>query len=260
MDRLVESTPRITDERGTEIFWDCVSKLASLGEEFVLTSEDFELGPFYNATGHQGTTGLGVKSGKLWQVITFNRNMLREGLEDLYLNTVYHELCHAVVNKYMIVNNIISLDEKNDMVVNDQEFFDKVQDNKGHGGMWLELAEKVTKAFNLAIPITANCSESEVEALLAANDDIEPVMELACRNCDSHMTFLSFDPAELPDLPFLVTLYASTRDGFPNHFCKKCDGTLYIILRDEKFKDILEKAVKEFAIPIMFMRMMGGML
>jgi len=260
MDRLIESTPRIADEKGAEIFWDCVSKLASLGEEFILTSEDFELGPFYNATGHQGTTGLGVKNDKFFQVITFNRNMLREGLEDLYLNTVYHELCHAVVNKYMILHNIISMDEKKDMVINDQEFFNKIHDNDGHGGMWLELAEKVTKAFNLVIPITAHCSDSEVESLLTANDDIEPVMEIACRNCDTHMKFLAFDKAELPEIPFLIFLYASTRDEFPNHFCKKCNGTLYIIIRDERFKALLEEGVKAMAIPIMFMRITGGMM
>ena len=187
--------------------------------------------------------------------------MLREGLEDLYLNTVYHELCHAVVNKYMIVHNIIGLKEDgSDVIVNDQEFFDSVQEDAGHSGMWLEVATKVTSAFNLVIPITPHCSDEEVKNLIAANDDIEPVMEIACRNCDTHVTFLSFDPAELPELPFLVTLYASTRDSFPNHFCKKCDGTLYIIIRDERFKDLLEKAVKEFAVQIMFMRMMGGML
>ena len=260
MENLIESTLRISDERGAEIFWDCVAKLANLGEDFALTAEDFELGPFYNATGHQGTTGLGIKDDKFFQQLTFNRNMLREGLEDLYLNTVYHELCHAVVNKYMITHNIIGIDERKEMIINDHEFFDTVKQNDGHGGMWLELADKVTKAFGLAIPIMAHCSEGEVEALLAANDDIEPVLEINCRDCDNSMKFLALDKTELPEFPFLMFLYASTKDDFPNHFCKKCHGTLYIIVREEWLKLLLEKAVEEMAGPIMLMRLFGGKL
>ena len=131
--------------------------------------------------------------------------MLREGLEDILINTIYHELLHVVYNKYAIENKLVGWDENGKLFQADE--FKEVQAHGGHWGKWLEWADYISKELNLTLPITANCAANEVERLIKANDDIEPAVEIYCTNWDNKMSFLSVSETtiehEFPE-PFIL--------------------------------------------------------
>ena len=108
----------------------------------------------------------------------------------------------------------------------------------------------MTEKLHLALPITPYCADDEVKRLLAANDDIKPAVEIYCLNCSNRVKFLSISPMaldnEFPELPILFELYLSTKEKISNNLCGKCKGTLYIIIRDEKFEELLSEKLDEF--------------
>jgi len=241
------SLPRIAESRVAEIVKECVQVLNNIGPDFYLSEDDFEFAGLFEATGLQGQTGLGTDDGQTFkQKVLFNANLLREGLENAYLNTIYHELLHVIVNKYMIEHNIIKLDEKGDFKVLDEKFFKAIEEDNGHGGLWLELAVRVNKVLGLEIPITPYCNKREVNAVIEASieDYGEFAIEITCQNCDSSLKLLSAtNREELPVLPMLIEMYLDTKEKRSNKFCKKCGGTLYIIIRDNRLIDYLEDKI-----------------
>ena len=86
---------------------DAVNIMERCIEEFndkifpVVSDENFRFSfePFYAATSRQGTTSFGYDQdeGHFVCKISFNKNLLREGLEDIFINTIWHELCHYAV-------------------------------------------------------------------------------------------------------------------------------------------------------------------
>lgn len=254
--QLIESLPKIPKDKVEKIIYDCMEHLSSLSPDFLLTKDDFKFGGLFEATGLQGQTGLGCRAGKFIQVLTFNTNLFREGLEDLYLNTVYHEFLHVIVNKYMIAHNIIRLIENDQFMVVNREFFDKVQDDNGHGGLWLEYATRINKILNLNIPITPYCSDENMQKVLdsSLDDYTEPAVEIVCQDCGIGKKFLTVNVEELPRGFGLLAMYYDTVHKNTNHFCKKCNGTMYIIIRDQKFKAFMDNALEEHTIELMFYR------
>ena len=247
--KFLESA-RIPEEKGNAIFQECVNSLASLGDIFKLTSDDFVFAGWYEATNLQGQTHMSGKDGKFdIQQVALNSHMLREGLEDILINTIYHELLHVVYNKYAIANNLLGWTDDGSETYTTPEW-DEVQEHGGHWGKWLEWAKEVSEKLHLVLPITPYCAADEVERLIAANDDIEPAVEVYCLSCDNRVKFLSISPTaldnEFPELPILFELYYSTKEKIPNNLCGKCHGTLYIIIRDEKFRDLLDEKLDEF--------------
>lgn len=251
---LIESLPKISKDKVTEIIYGCMEHLSSLSSDFLLTKDDFEFGGLFEATGLQGQTGLGQTGGKFKQMVSFNANMFREGLEDIYLNTIYHEFLHVIVNKYMILNNIITLDKEGQLKINNKEFFNAVEDNNGHGGLWLEYAVRVNKVLNLNIPITPYCSDENMQKVFTSSlDDYEePAIEIVCQNCSAGTKFLTVKVEELPSGFGLLAMYYDTVHKNTNHFCKKCNGTMYIIIRDPKFKAFMDNALEEHTMELMF--------
>jgi len=254
MTGLIESLPKLSEDRITNIIYTCMEHLNSLGTDFAITKDDFEFGGLFEATALQGQTGLGADNGKFTQVVTFNANMFREGLEDLYLNTIYHEFLHVIAHKYMIINHIIEIDQNGELKVNDEAFYKAEESDRGHGGIWLEYAIRLNKVLNLNIPITPYCSEKSVQQVLDASiDDYDtPPVEIVCQDCDLHRIFLTVRPEELPDGFGLMAMYYDTIHKNKNHFCKKCNGTLYIIIRDAKFKAFLDKMIEQYSLALMF--------
>ena len=252
--QLIESLPKIPQDRVIEIIYECMEHLSSLSPDFLLTKDDFEFGGLFEATGLQGQTGLGRADGKFKQVVTFNANMFREGLEDIYLNTVYHEFLHVIVNKYMILNNIIALNGQGGLQVNNKEFFEAVEDNNGHGGLWLEYAVRANKVLDLNIPITPYCSEENMKKVLDSSFDdyAGPAVEISCQDCGAGTKFLTVNVEELPRGFGLLAMYYDTVHKNTNHFCKKCNGTMYIIIRDPKFKAFMDNALEEHTMELMF--------
>ena len=255
--QLIKSLTKINKNKVTEIIYQCMEHLSSLSPDFSLTADDFEFGGLFEATGLQGQTGLGQTGGKFKQVISFNANMFREGLEDIYLNTIYHEFLHVIVNKYMISNNIIALDENGQLKINNREFFKAVEDNKGHGGLWLEYAVRANKALNLTIPITPYCSDESMQKVLdsSLDDYEEPAIEIVCQDCGAGNKFLTVNVEELPSGFGLLAMYYDTVHKNINHFCKKCNGTMYIIIRDAEFKAFMDRMLDDHAMELLFYKM-----
>jgi len=251
--QLIESLPKISENRVIEIVHKCMEQLSAISPDFLLTTDDFEFGGLFEATGLQGQTSLGQTDGKFKQVVTFNANMFREGLEDIYLNTIYHEFLHVIVNKYMILNNIIALDKNGQLKINNKKFFESVEDNKGHGGLWLEYAVRANKVLNLTIPITPYCSDASMQKVLdsSLDDYEEPAIEIVCQDCGAGNKFLTVNVEELPGGFGLLAMYYDTVHKNINHFCKKCNGTMYIIIRDPKFKAFMDDALDAHAMELM---------
>lgn len=256
---LTESLPKLSEDKIWEIVASCCATLSAIGPEFEVSMADFERGDLYEATGLQGQTGLGARGDQFIQVLKFNVNLFREGLEDAYLNTVYHELLHVIVNKYMIKNGFIKVINNNQFQVINKEEFNKIQDDNGHGGRWLELAIRANKVLGLAIPITPYCSEREFNAVYNASieDGQEAAFEIRCQDCGIGNKYLVINPEELPELKFLLMLYFDTKNKNKNSVCKKCGGTVYIIIRDAAFKAFLDKRLEELTGLIQMMKMFG---
>ena len=248
--RLLESLPKIPEDRIIEIIESCIDHLGSLSPDFILTYDDFTFAGFYEATGCQGVTSLGYTDDGLnfEQVVRFNINMFREGLEDIYLNTIYHELLHVLVNKYMILNHIIVMTGVNQHAVVDEKFYSDVSFNEGHGGLWLEYAKRANELLNLVIPISSHCSDAELKRVFDASiDDYgEPGVEITCQDCNSSDKFLVANPFETPINPAVLCIYYDTINKNKNSFCANCNGTLYITIRDKEFKALMDAALKDY--------------
>lgn len=258
--KLVESAPKLSEGKIWEIVVNCCKTLSAIGPDFEVSESDFVKGEFFNATGLQGQTGLGAQNNEFFQQLSFNSNLFREGLEEAYLNTIYHELIHVIVNKYLISNNIIEIASGNMLHIINKEEFDKIQDNNGHGGRWLELAVRANKVLGLSIPITPYCNDREVEAVFNASieESQEIPIEIDCQDCNFNRKFLSINLEELPSPGALMKLYLDTKYQKRNDACKKCGGTLYIIIRDQKFKDFLESQIEAFMVFIQARHLFGA--
>ena len=255
--KLTEATAMHSREDGEKIFWECVKNLNALGEEFTLTPDDFKFAGWFRATALQGQTRFYFDN-EAKQEVTLNELMLREGLEDMLLNTIYHELIHVVVNKLMLTLGIVNFDrmkQHEDPVVN-HEIFDPLQEAGGHEWKWLEYAAIANEKLGLRIPITPECSDKEVADLLAANDDIQPVIEIYCTQCGASQKFLTLNDKEIP-APVVLGIYADTKTKNENHACKKCQGTLYIKVEDEQLRQKLDVAVERYIGMRAFMRLFG---
>ncbi|MBP5693853.1 MAG: hypothetical protein J6X03_00110 [Bacilli bacterium] len=220
---------------------------------------DFGQGELFEATGMQGQTRLGLKGGAFFQELAFNANMFREGLEDIYLNTVYHELLHVIVNKYMIEHGIIKL-VNDDVEVVDKEFFEAMEQDDGHGGMWLELAVRANKVLDLAIPITSHCNDTEMEKVFMSSiDDYDDyAFEIVCQDCGYGHKWLTVNPHELPDPTFLLAVYHDTKKKLTNSCCKKCGGTMYIDIKDKLFEEFIDKKLRELMFAAMMAKLFGA--
>lgn len=98
--KLKEGAASLDTSKVVDLIQECVHNFSNL--IFPVKSDDnfeFSFGNFYGATYRQGTTSFGYDEdlGSFICKISFNGNLLREGLEDLFINTVYHELCHYAV-------------------------------------------------------------------------------------------------------------------------------------------------------------------
>lgn len=245
---LIESLPKLSEDKVWEIVVNCCKTLSAIGPEFEVSEADFERGQFYEATGLQGQTILEVMNGSFFQQLRFNSNLFREGLEDAYLNTIYHELIHVIVNKYIVKNNFVEITRGNMFHIVNKEEWAKIHEDNGHGGRWLELAVRANKVLGLKLPITPYCSEREFEAVFNASieDNQEAALEIRCQACGSGMSYLTVNMDELPSIGCLMQLYYDTKHQKQNNVCKKCHGTMYIIIRDQKLKNFLEDKLGMF--------------
>lgn len=233
--------------------------MSAIGPDYEVSMDDFEQGELFEATGLQGQTALGARGDHFIQILSFNANLFREGLEDAYYNTVYHELIHIIVNKYLINNGFIQVSNGNQFQVINKEEFNKIQADNGHGGRWLELAVRVNKALDLVIPITPYCSDREMEAVFNASleDEQEAALEIRCQDCGVGNRYLTVNPQELPDPMFLLMVWFDTKNQNKNSICKKCGGTVYIIIRDKEFEQFLDARLDEMLGFIQMMKFFG---
>lgn len=257
--KLQEASAHVSKERGEEIFWECVETLSNLGPEFKLEpNKDFTFGGWFAGTGLQGQTRFSGEPTGFKQDVILNQNMLREGLYDMFINTIYHELLHVVVNKMLIDTGVLVLpaEQGGDPVAN-HELFDQLQAAGGHAWKWLDYAAIVTDKLGLAIPITPNCMDKELYALIDANDDLEPACVIYCTQCDNKMTYLAINETELP-LPLLLSFYLDTKHQNKNTACKKCHGTVYINIKDKNFERWLEENLSRLMFMATMQQIFGG--
>lgn len=109
MSERFERLPKAVVE---EIVNECIQKLAAIGPEFVIPPNTINSITLIETTTLQGRSGLWLDESTLTFkfMLEFNTNLFRTGLEDLYLNTVYHELLHVLVNLYAVNNKKIAID------------------------------------------------------------------------------------------------------------------------------------------------------
>lgn len=112
MSEQFERLPKAVVE---EIVNECIQKLATFGPEFVIPPNTINSITLIETTTLQGHSGLCLDESTLtFQFkLEFNTNLFRTGLEDLYLNTVYHELLHVLVNLYAVNNKKVVIDHTN---------------------------------------------------------------------------------------------------------------------------------------------------
>ena len=258
MKKLIEATEILSTDYGYSLFQDCIENLKKLGDKYKIDEEDFVFGGWFEATTLQGQVGLGVENGEFRQSIAFNKNLLRAGLEDILVNTIYHELLHIITNKELIKLGYIKVSEDGEKpeVVN-KSLFNNLQEQGGHAWLWLEMADEVNKKFNLELPITAHCTDDEVKRVLVANDDQEVQLEIYCTECDNSTKYISLNPHEIP-IHFLAALFQSTENDTENDFCGKCHGTMRMKIYNKDFEDWLRAKASDILLAMMLKSLLGG--
>lgn len=209
---------------------DALAKFNTLG--FNVKKSEFNFGLF-ESTSVLGQCALLTDhhNGIFIHEIKLNEYLFREGLEDLIINNMYHELCHFLVHRDMIQNKWVEIDPTTKKTIDNrtpEQRRSTTGDNEGHGEAWLYYADLVNSKLNPAIKITAHPETAVFEHYINSNED-EVQFVIYCEGCHQEIRMLEYD-FETDKIPagLMSDIIHGQDTGHKNNYCKQCHGNLKV--------------------------------
>ena len=176
--------------------------------------------------------------------ISLSKYLLKEGLEDLLINTFAHEYGHYLVNKKMLGDprvHFIDGDIKFEIPELDKYY----RDDEGHSPCWYEYVNQLTEDLHLRFKITAHPEQAE-RGLYEKINEPEIVATIYCPNNDiPPIQFYEKDPEaflQSKDFQGLKAVMGAMRGALT---CNVCESTLEITYASEELKQIYQERVRE---------------
>ena len=191
----------------------------------------------YDSTHCLGNTRLyGEGADDLKISISLSKYLLKQGLEDLLVNTFAHEYGHYLVLKQMLTDNRVKF-EHGDIIYEKPELEYYYRDDEGHSPCWYEYVDKLSTDLHLKYKITAHPQDAENELYEKINEP-EIVATIYCPSNDiPPIKFYEKDPEAFleKDPQNLKAVVGAFRGSLA---CKLCDSTLLIKFASEEYEDL----------------------
>lgn len=266
-DNLFEATKTLEREYALELL---KSKVKEFNDKIYPVEEDeffdFGIGKIYWSTHRQGTTSFGWDDddNKFICLISFNGNLFKEGLEDILINTIWHELCHYAVWKELVKRDVMqhqSFDDGPRPFPDREDEYEEANADGGHGPLWLKFAEQVNNILRPKLQITSHCSQNEIDRLFAAHDDEDIDYEIKCENPECEfppIKGLDFDMEEENERDLVFKFLLASKGLISSPICKFCGKKVYITIYNEKLRDYLDDHIVEIMMYMMDKKMRGN--
>lgn len=174
-------TPKgdIKDKRILDLIHGCIDKLREIGYN-IEDDIDFKYG---SGTHTLGTMSYPVYAHKNY-TLTLN-DKLFDLSEETIKNTIYHELCHYIVEKKLFAKDIIYYDNLSGRLMRRKKYY-KQGTHGPHGTWWQSVAQKVGSATNQDITRLAN-SDEIMNNVVAKR---EYKYSVTCKNCGNELKYM----------------------------------------------------------------------
>lgn len=196
----------------------------------------------------------------LVQEVFINKNLLYQGLEDLLLNNLCHEFCHAYLNFELFDLGYLLADANKEISQNftdaqtEIDYFD--DEGTGHGKHFLDIGKEVSDYLNLKFPITATVDEAASKFIWSFYEDNSDktfyTVKISCTECDNRVFFMQEDIVE--DLfsicgkdmdctiNLLLDILTSVKTGKALGItCSTCGAALTVKIKDKSIQDKLDE-------------------
>lgn len=209
---LMRGKENISDEKILKYIEECIADMKTLSfapyDYLYITYDDIDVEEG-DTVRTFGTMYLPQSTNGNFKLV-LNKHMFEES-EEAIKNTIYHELCHYVVYKMAIENDIFYRKNGHWLIRNNR--YD-ASDYKGHGRKWKQVAQKVSNAFNTEIKRTNNYA---FHTGVAAHAEDKYKYIVKCKHCGN--TFKYFKKTDF--IKSILDDKGHTEDWW----CKCKDGT-----------------------------------
>ena len=168
----------IKDQRILDLIDECIEKLEDMGYD-IENDIQFKYG--------SGTTTLGTMTMPPYDfqryTLTLNNNLFNLSDETIK-NTIYHELCHYIINKKLLEKGIYLYNDNGRLCRNNKLY--RQGTHGPHGTWWQSLAQKIGSRTNQ--DITRLSDNEEVTTNLNSKKTYK--YQVTCKNCGNEIKYM----------------------------------------------------------------------